>query len=148
MTASYLPFRSCLWRLAVIGFLAMSGLGCQRTGNVAGKVSYQNKPVVFGTIMVVASDGNIHQASIREDGSYSVQGVRVGEARIAVNSSDPTAPLVTKPGQMGANPEENQRRADLRTKWFPLPKDLGDPNKSGLKVQVKGGDNNHNIPLK
>ena len=138
--------RVFLCRAAVFGLLGIAAAGCQRTGSVAGKVSYQNKTVVYGTVLVVATDGNTHQGNIGEDGSYSVQGIRVGDARLAINSPDPTAPIVNKAEQK--NPEEDKRRAGLKAKWFPLPRDLGDANKSGLTVQVKGGEDRHDIELK
>jgi hypothetical protein len=126
----------------------LAGLGCQRTGNVAGKVTYQDQAVVYGTVLVLGSDGTVHQGNIREDGSFNVTGIRIGEARLAVSSPDPNTAVASR-GELSAEESaERQRRAALKPKWFPIPNGLADPNKSGLKLEVKGGENLHNIQLK
>lgn len=137
-----------LFCLATGIVLIAAAAGCQGTGNVSGKVTYKDKPLVYGTVLIVASDGTIHQGSIREDGTYTVQGIQVGEARVAVNSPDPTTPLMRRAEPQGAELEEDRRRKSLKPKWFAIPADYGDPNKSGLKLQVRGGANAHDIDLK
>lgn len=142
------PVRSTPLRLS-LGLVALVVAGCQGSGDLSGKVSYQNKPVVWGTVLVVASDGTIHQANIERDGSYSAKGVRVGEAALAVNSPDPTAPLIRKPEvQPLEDPAEARQRAELKRNWFPLPDRYGDPKGSGLTHTVGGGMNARDIELR
>src|SRR5262245_12552308 len=107
-----------LCRPARAALLALAVLGCQHRGDLSGTVTYQAKPLVYGTVLVVASDGNTHQGPIGEDGSYSVHGVLVGPARVAVNSPDPGTPLVSSPDeQREADKSEMRRRAALRARW-------------------------------
>lgn len=136
-------------RILVGVSLLVGSVGCQGKGTVSGKVSYQGKPVVFGTVLVLDSDQHIHQGNIEPDGSFTIHDIRRGEIRIAVSSPDPTTPLLEKPESKAQNdPAESHRRAELKTKWFPIPEKYGNPEQSGLTATVKGGENSHNIDLK
>jgi hypothetical protein len=74
-----------------------NAIGCGRQGNVSGKVLYQNKPLVFGRILVEGSDGTARHGNIEKDGTFYVDGVATGEARVAVNSLNPKSiQLLTK----------------------------------------------------
>jgi hypothetical protein len=135
-------------RVAASTLLACAVLGCQGRGDVSGMVMFQKKPLVFGTVMVVGSDGQIHQGNINADGSYTVTGVSLGEARIAVNSRAPDAPVVRKSEyKEDPNSETARQRAALKAQWFPIPAKYGDPNTSGLTLEVKRGTNAHPIEL-
>jgi hypothetical protein len=133
---------------AVVGLVALAAAGCAGKGDVSGSVTYQGKPLVYGTVLLVDHEGNIHQPGIQEDGSYSVKGVSPGEALVAVNSPNPAAPVITLPGgEQPSDPEDERRRAALRQKWFPIPEHYGDPNRSELKLEVKPGPNLHDLKL-
>src|SRR5262245_48576180 len=67
-----------------------SGCGVGR-GDVSGKVTYQGKPLVWGTVQFEGSDGMLKQGNINSDGTYSVQGVAAGEAKVAVSSINPNS---------------------------------------------------------
>lgn len=126
--------------VAFAGLLALAVLvpGCgPRTATAAGKVTYQGKPVVWGGVTLRAADGSMHQIGLNPDGTYRLDRVPVGEARVGVSSPDPTpssrfgrgedarvpaAPPVPPPGA-----------------WFPLPAKYADPATSGVTVQVGGG---------
>ncbi len=74
--------------------------GCAGQGDVPGKVTYKGKTLVWGTVQLEGSDGKIAQGNIEQDGSYSVRGVAIGQARVAVNSPDPKSiTLVVKRGK-------------------------------------------------
>ncbi len=139
------PIRS--GRAAVAILLALFVVGCQGRGDVAGKVAYQQRALASGTVLLVASDGSIHQGNIQLDGTYLVRGVPSGDARLAVNSPDPSAPLVRKAALPIPDPATVQRNAAIKAKWFPIPKKYGDPNTSGLKLSVNRGPNPHDIDL-
>ena len=84
MTCTLLTFAGLLGLLAVAP-------GCgPRTGTAAGKVTYQGKPVVWGSVTLRAADGSLHQAGINLDGTYRVDRVPAGPAQVGVSSPDPT----------------------------------------------------------
>jgi hypothetical protein len=112
-------------------------LGCGGRGDVNGKVTYQDKAVVFGSVMIVGSDKKLYYGQINEDGSYKVTGVPTGEAKVAVSSPDPN-----QVAAKGGAPKIEAK------KWFAIPPKYGDPEKSGLKLSVNGGSNPFDIPLK
>jgi hypothetical protein len=128
--------------VAPFGLLALVALGCQGTGDLSGKVTFQSKPVVFGTVLVEGSDGKIAQGNIEADGSYAVRGVALGQARVAVNSPNPKS--ITLVAKRGKTP---QPYPDVPG-WFPISKQYEKPSTSGLTYEIKGGTNAINIELK
>ena len=123
--------------------LMLSALGYGR-GNVSGKVTYQDKPVPFGTVLFEGSDGSIHQSDIKTDGSYSIQGMAVGEAKVAVNSPNPRSSDLTPVSKTGQKPVLHP---DVPG-WFPIPEKYSSPDRSELKYTIKSGNNVINIELK
>jgi hypothetical protein len=61
--------------------------GCQRTGTVSGKVTYNNKPLKGGTVSFITQTGTPKFTGIADDGSYTVTGVPVGPVKITVDTS-------------------------------------------------------------
>lgn len=123
-----------------VGLLLLLGIvpGCgPGLSSVSGKVTYQGKPVVWGSVTLKAADGSIHQIGINTDGTYRLEGVPAGPAVVAVSSpdpapsprakalADPRAPAGPPPVPPGA--------------WFPLPARYADPATSGLTLQVGSG---------
>lgn len=139
--------RGRLWRLLALGPLLAMLAGCQRSGNLEGKVTYKERPLAYGTVLVVTGEGHLRQGTIEEDGTYFVENIPVGTARIAVNSPDPCAPLLVKPGVNDPDPNEQERRKVLRKRWFVIPNKFGRADQSGLTVDVNSGGNSHNITL-
>jgi hypothetical protein len=131
--------------------LAASGCG-NGNGSVSGTVTYQNKPVASGTVLIVGSDSLPYYSNIKEDGSYLVPKVPIGLAKIAVLSpgpdsfkDDPRQANLVKPG-----PERKARPRVFPgdpNKWFEIPPKYGDFQSSGLSLTVVGGLNEHDIPL-
>src|SRR5438132_3725963 len=64
-------------------------VGCGGKGDVSGQVTFKGKPLVFGTVQFEANDKTFKQGNINRDGTYSIDGVPVGEAKVAVNSPNP-----------------------------------------------------------
>src|SRR5262249_45371045 len=112
-----------------------------RQGDVVGKVTYQNKPLVFGTVLFEGSDGNIRQGNIEGDGSYSVRGLATGRAHVAVNSPNPKRITII------SKSEEPVSYPDIPG-WFAIPGNYGTPAKSGLTYEIKGGENKIDIELR
>jgi hypothetical protein len=138
--------RACGFRFLAAAFVTAGLSGCGGTGDISGKVFSHGTPLVSGTVMVVASDGMVHQGVVQPDGSYTIVAVRVGDVRLAVNSPDPTTPLVRK-SEDPPDPEDVRRRAALKARWSPIPAKYNSPSTSGLTLSVKRGMNAHDIDL-
>jgi hypothetical protein len=126
--------------------LPVALVGCGGgVGEVRGKVTYQDKPVCSGNVVIVGADSLPYYGPIQEDGSYTAKGVIAGEAKVAVFSPGPTPP----PGG-SVSPrlkKQNENPIDLN-KWFPLPDRYADHATSGLTLTVHRGENKYDIPLK
>jgi len=56
---------------------------------VSGKVTYDGKPVVWGSVTLVDAAGEFHQGTIGLDGTYKIDNVPVGPVKIGVVSPKP-----------------------------------------------------------
>jgi hypothetical protein len=112
-------------------------------------VTYDGKPLVSGSVMMVADDGLPLVGVINPDGSYTVSGVPVGKVRVAVNSPPPEPPVNAggPAGPLGKNPASAPPPLVDDAGWFPIPEKYGDPEQSGLTFHVKRGPNIYNIDL-
>jgi hypothetical protein len=144
------PFLRMSWlpRLAVV-VLLVALCGCGRTATVKGKVTYQGKPVTYGSVVIVSTDKTARSGVIETDGSYTVEKVTPGEVKIAVLSHDP------RTGRSHAGDKEAKKtpRNDKSEKsapggWFPLPTKYEDPTKSGQSCLISPGKNLYDIDLK
>jgi hypothetical protein len=117
-------------------------VGCGRgRGDLQGTVTFQNKPVRFGSVQVLGSDGITKAGSINDDGTYVVEDILAGPIKIAVHSPDPgQIHVATRKG-------EPPPKAD-RSKWFRLPDKFADFDKSELTFSLRAGPNTFDIPLK
>ena len=83
--------------VALLGFAGFSLFGgCEgdRSDTTStGKVTSAGKPVVFGTVTVIASDQQVYTAPIRPDGTYELTGLPPGPVQIAVSSPNPRPKL-------------------------------------------------------
>jgi hypothetical protein len=141
-----------VYRPAIAAALLALAAGCGGRGDVSGKVTYKGKPLVWGTVQFEGSDGMLKQGNINSDGSYAVQGVKTGEAKVAVSSVNPNSsdfqPRLADDRQ---RLEEGRAPASPRSQvkgWFPIPEKYDTPHKSGLTYPIKSGDNTIDIELK
>ena len=126
--------------------LAAAGCG-SGTADVSGKVTFQGKPVVYGTVVVIGADGASKSATIEPDGSYRVSGVALGTAKVAVSSPPPPgselAKKLTRPKDDAPDkpPLESQAPAseEVIRNWVAIPDKYSDPNKSEITADVKSG---------
>jgi hypothetical protein len=131
---------------AAVGVVVLAAAGCGGgTADVAGKVTYQGKPVVFGTVLVIGSDGVPKAGAIQKDGTYRVSGVKLGAAKVTVSSPPPPGSRKAAPRE-GRDAADDERRVadepvdpELVKSWFPLPERYADPAKSDLTTDVKPG---------
>jgi hypothetical protein len=136
----------------LLGFLLAVG-GCgPSTGTVTGKVTHKGKPVVWGTITMIASDNIPYSGSLNPDGTYSIVGVRGGPVKIGVMSPNPdgatrgSTPVGGRPGAGAAGDLGGKAAAPAQPAvalpapgaWFALPDKYADPLQSGLTGTVQG----------
>lgn len=114
-------------------------------GTIAGRVLCQGKPVVVGTIVVLAGDGKLRAVPIEPDGSYQVVGVPRGKVQLGVISRDPAKiqerySKLTPTDRLANDDRVNPQLSDKK-KWFPVPKQYEDPHYSGLETTLAGQAN-------
>ena len=120
--------------------------GCGGGARVSGSVRYQGKPVLSGSVIVLHADGTACSGVIQPDGTYTVSGVKPGPARLGVLSPDPAR---ARPVGKKGKPEGKAKRTRPGTHgWFPLPAQLGDPEKSGLICDMNASNVRHDIDVK
>ena len=132
--------------LAAALAVLISGCGSGST-NVSGKVKYQGKPVVFGSVVIVGSDGLPRSGAIQPDGSFRVNGVSPGAAKVAVSSPPPPGAATRRTVKRGRDEEDRGGSADVDVPaspevikgWFPLAEKFGDPTSSMLTAEIKPG---------
>jgi hypothetical protein len=132
-------------RPAVAAALLAFAAGCGGRGDVSGKVTYQGKPLVWGTVQFEGSDGMLKQSNINGDGTYSVKGVAAGEAKVAVSSINPNSADFQPRVVEGKAPPPPRPKVEG---WFPIPEKYDTPHKSGLVYTIKSGPNAIDIDLK
>jgi hypothetical protein len=120
----------------------VAAAGCSSRATVSGKVTYKGKPVVWGTVTAIASDGVQYAAQINPDGTYSIANVPTGPARFAVSSPNPDGsarggPAAAKggAGDRGDGAEAGPPNPPPGA-WFPIPDQYSDPARSGLTATI------------
>jgi hypothetical protein len=136
---------------ALLLFVLLLGAGgCGNRATVSGKVTFQGRPVTHGSVIFLLADGTAQSVAIQPDGSYQIENVPPGTAKIAVISRNPTRGRSTtgnrKPAGAG-----NSAKASAKTPtvgWFPLPARFESPESSGLRCEMASGQMGHDIEMK
>ncbi len=147
--------RAC-GRLAILLALALAVqalAGCSRpTGSVSGKVTYQGKPVAGGIVTFLGADNKVASSPIGPDGSYTIDRVGVGEAKVSVTpaTSGSAIPKGMKmdPGKMGAPAGAAPPAGSDPGKPLVIPEKYRDAAKSGITYTVTAGAQQHDFDLK
>jgi hypothetical protein len=131
--------------------------GCTRHGEVTGKVTYQDRPLNYGSVSFVGEDNLPVSAKINPDGTYTANGVPYGKVRVAVVSPDPSRLLHVGKIREPVDAPENRKRKDLPEptlppgvdpeKWFEIPAKYSDCDKSELVLTVSNPTTKFDIPL-
>ncbi len=140
--------RALLW--VVLPLLPAGAAGCGSRATVAGKVTYQGRPVVYGSVIVLSADKTARSGVIEPDGSYTVEGVAPGEVKIAVLSHDPAKGRSVLRGERASHLRRlGPAAAKAAAKgWFPLPHKFEDPETSGYGCTVGTGRVRYDIELR
>jgi hypothetical protein len=132
---------------AVVGLAMLAAAGCgPGSADVTGTVTFKGKPVVCGTVVVFGSDGLPRSGTINPDGTFRVEGIRVGPARVAVTSPPPPGAGPARPKSRGGRegddgdkippPQAPPADPQVVKNWVALPEKYGDPTRSGLTFDV------------
>ena len=133
--------------------VSLAAVGCgPSSGAVTGKVTYKDAPLKGGRVHFTASDGKAYSSEIADDGTYTVDKVPVGEAKVSVETSylnmsgrtpayKPPPGTSAPPGAIGNDPEA------MRKKYVKIPDNYEDPEASKLTYTVKPGAQHYDIPL-
>jgi hypothetical protein len=137
-----------------LGFAALLvACGCG-PGEVAGTATLNGKPIVSGSVIILASNSMTYTGQLDENGGYRIEKVPRGAAQVAIASPNPSA-LYVKGGPKDANNRFKpaaavtpaQAPAAPPPKWFPVPTQFAEFETSGLRLTVGGGVNTFDIPL-
>ncbi len=145
-----------------LALLTLGAIGCGgEKGDLSGTVSYNGKPVVLGSVLLIGADAKPRTAWIEADGTYHFDDVPAGEAKLAVFSPDPAkqdksrkkqAELkkkrLEKDKSLPPEPDSPALPAVDRTKWFAVPALYSDIDHSGLHVTIIPGPNTYHLDMK
>jgi hypothetical protein len=145
LTTRHAPGCFLFGRVLGLGLLVLFAVGCAGRGDVSGTVTFNGKPLVFGTVTFEGSDGSLQYGNIKPDGSYTVNGVALGEAKVAVSSTNPKSSDF-QPLQREGGPKP-KARPEIKG-WFRIPEIYDTPYKSGLTYKINSGANTIDIKLK
>lgn len=155
--------------LALLLGLAVPGCG-GNSSTVEGRVTYQGKQVVWGTVTLVDTKGEYHQSYIDLDGNYKFEKIPVGTVKIGVISPNPDPrrggagggkdgptgsnatntedPREKFMAEKGLKQNKDERPKPPPGKWFEIDMKYADPENSGLNGEVKSGKTTLNIDIK
>lgn len=150
----------CLSYLALV--TGVSALGCGSGGNaaipakVSGTVSYKGQPIKSGSMRFHAEDGSSFQGMIATDGSYTADGLPVGELVVTVETESVKP---DRPAPKGKDAAMRSKMMDTRMQAAPegtvtaqslyikIPDKYNNPKTSPLKVTLTNGRQVHNFDL-
>jgi len=121
--------------ISISALLVLSGCGSHPY--VAGKVTYKDKNLTYGTVSFVGSDGKKQAASILGDGSYKLVEPPLGTVKVCVEA---------KPIKLNLGKDKDKKAQ--KDPPSPIPAHYADPAKSGLTTEIKEGANTYDIELK
>jgi hypothetical protein len=114
--------------------------GCgEPTGTLSGTITIEGKPLNCGYVLFQASEGSVESTEIQPDGTYSIEGLPLGSANIAINVPAPPTP---GPDGVSADPPEAFEVDPVQ-----IPEKYGAVETSGLTLDVTKGAQTHDIAL-
>jgi hypothetical protein len=134
--------------------LFVGATGCGSKGTVTGKISYRDKPVPGGTIFFLTEGKGTFESKIQPDGKYTVENVPAGTVKIYLETESirpAPRPKMPKPpkDQVPPGAEDNPvYGAPAANRYVKIPDKYTSPEKSGLTLDVRGGNQDYDIPLK
>ena len=137
----------------VSGCGSSGDLGLNKGGQISGQVTIDGKPVTAGTVIIFsANDQHSSSGPINEYGKYTVKEPPLGNCTISVRTSNMRGSVRGKAGPQGTAgsgsagmvlPPPEERGLT----YVPTPERYEDQKTSGLTVEIKSGNQEHDIPL-
>jgi hypothetical protein len=136
-------FHAVRVKLFAVAAVVVAASGCgQSYTDVTGKVSYRDRPVVYGTVSIIGPDQMTYYGTIQLDGTFTVPKVPVGPVKLGVYSPDPYFEPPVPPAVKARIEEarrasgEKERPKPPKGQWVRLPPKYADPLSSGLVADV------------
>ena len=105
-------------RTICLTFLLGAGVGCGKPETtITGKITYQGKVPFAGQVVFIDEQGNGKDATLADDGTYTIRNGREGKMRVVVLSPSK------------------------------FPEKYSDRNTSGLTAEIKPGPNEFSVDL-
>lgn len=130
---------------------ALAGCSSGKPAVLSGTVSFKGKNLAIGTVTVVSDRGDVASAEIQADGTYTIPDAPRGVLKVSVISPNPKVTEQNNKqlydaarGKTGPPPAISLGDP---TKWFEIPQAYGDPDQSGLSVEVRSGENKYDIVM-
>ncbi len=145
MMMQFVPIKALgILSLTTMALLAAGGCDGKKTGNLSGKVTFQDKPLPGGYLNIysIGADGKISaqkSAAIGENGDYSVRGVPIGEAKITVQA--PPGELEPNMSEKGGMPKRGKPPIEVPPGYTTL-------ETTQLKHNVTLGDQKYDVSMK
>ena len=136
--------RLAAWVLLVV----LLSSGCAPTppvGQVTGKVRFRGGVLPTGTVTFLCADSRSVSARIATDGTYRMDGVAAGPARISVISHPRVPPGFRKAPVIPGEPA--QPAVAPEPPPVAIPVRYGKPETSGLTYDVQKGVQTHDLDL-
>jgi len=144
--------------LGLVALLGVAGCG-NATGKVSGTVKIGETLLKGGNVIFISTEGKESKsATIKEDGTYSIDNIPVGNVKVCVETKSLAPPPAGPGGKIpttyspppgadsaGYNPGAGTDRSKL---YVAIPDKYSDPNLTDLTYTVTAGSQEYNIPLK
>jgi hypothetical protein len=131
------------WYALVPALVLTAGCG-PATSTVSGVVSLDGTLVPEGTVSFLMEDGTVQSSFIMKDGTYHLDAVPVGKAKITVLTksagAETMAEDIKNQGKTGAVPKVEGPKVIIPVRY-------ASPDTSGLTCEVKGKETTYDIPL-
>ena len=133
----------CLW-VALLCLVAAAGCGTP-TATVTGKVTVSGTPVTAGAVTFHGENNFVQSAVIDASGTYRISNAPVGPVKVAVVSSKPRA---APPGGKAppSHPAGGKSGGAPAASSVAVPDKYKDPAQSGLKFDLKAGEQTIDLP--
>src|SRR6516162_8701931 len=128
-------------------------ISCDKSrGTITGNVTFENRPVVTGTVILVDESNQPFAGAIEPNGRYSVKDVPFGRIKVTVSSPNPirNRESLTAANKLAKEPQDARLVPDgfdPKT-WFEIPVKYADHFTSGLTVTINEPNTTFDILLK
>ena len=151
---------------ACFGIALLAATGCSSNGGLTGKVTYTSFALKGGTVTFIPEGGGqSFSTEIKEDGTYTMEGIKTGKYKVCVDTSNlKPQPVFERPGAgkgvkneppPGANVPEGYKMSSPYTevqsenarRYVPIPGLYADVTETTLHVEITGKGQVYNIIL-